>query len=327
MYVNRVDNKAELSLHYWKQRPWDFFMTVFTEAHCVGHRCWHLHDTDHPNHDAEIVRALGNPLKDTYKAIDRAVGKLIEAADGEARVLIYLSHGMGPRVTATKLLDRILVRLENKGVSTQSDPMMKAVRAVWRSLPGTIRRPLWGLRDKVSHDGFQPDRQGRRFFEVFANDRTGGIRVNLAGRDSHGIVLPGDEYEAVCKQLMADLGDVKNAETGEPLIAEIQLVQEHYSGEALEYLPDILVTWNQNEPISAASSPKIGTVDTTGLITDWRTGDHKPGGRFFGVAPDWPHRKLNDPVNAADFVPTMAELAAVDLLRTDGKVISALADH
>ncbi|NQV21692.1 MAG: alkaline phosphatase family protein [Rhodospirillales bacterium] len=327
LYVNRVGNKAELSLHYWKQQPWDFFMTVFTEAHCVGHRCWHLHDVNHPDHDPEIARVLGDPVKDAYIALDQAVGKLIAAAKDEARVIVYLSHGMGPRVTATKLLDRILVRLENKGVSTQADPVMKMVRAAWRSMPDAIRRPLWGLRDKVSHDGFQPNRKGRRYFEVFANDRTGGIRINLVGRESHGIVQPGDEYDAVCDQLVADLREVKNAETGEPLIAEIQRVKDSYKGECIDYLPDILVTWNQSNPINEAHSAKIGTVDVTGLITSWRSGDHRPAGRFFGVAPDWPHEHLNQKVKAEDFVPTMTGLFSVDLKRTDGHTISALMDR
>jgi predicted AlkP superfamily phosphohydrolase/phosphomutase len=326
LYVNRVDNKAALSLHYFKQKPWDFFMTVFTEAHCVGHRCWHLHDVNHPDHNPEFAKELGNPLKDTYVAIDRAVGQLVEAAEGKARVLVYLSHGMGPRVSATKLLDRILVRLENKKVATQTDPLMSIVRSAWRAMPDTIRRPLWGLRDKVSHDGFQPNRQGRRFFEVYANDRTGGIRINLIGRDSHGMVQPGAEYDTLCEQIIADLRDVINDDTGEPLIAEIQRTCEDFPGEALHYLPDILVTWNQNHPIHAASSPKIGRVDLTGLINDVRTGDHRPGGRFFGLGPGWPHVRLNETVNAADFVPTLTGLYPVDLPRTDGHAIAALMD-
>lgn len=327
LYVNKVDKKAELSLHYWEKKPWDFFMTVFTEAHSVGHRVWHIHDPKHPEHDPEIAKELGDPLKDTYIALDRAVGKLLDSAKDKARVIVYLSHGMGPRVSGTKLLDRILVRLENKKVSTQSDPLMKVMRAAWRSMPDAIRRPLWGLRDKVSHDGFQPDRQGRRYFEVFANDRTGGIRINLVGRETHGIVQPGGEYDAVCDQLVADLRDVKNAETGEPLIAEIQRVKEEYSGECIDYLPDILVTWNQSKPINVASSPKIGTVDATGLINNWRSGDHRPGGRFFGVAPDWPHEHLNHKIKAMDFVPTIVGLFSADLPRTGGQSISALMDR
>ena len=115
-------------------------------------------------------------------------------------------------------------------------------------MPDWVRRPLFPLRNKVSRDGCQPGRKTRRYFEVFANDRTGGIRINLVGRESNGVVQPGAEFDNICAQLVADLGEVRNVETGEPLATEIIITQEHYSGESLDYLPDILITWNRYLP-------------------------------------------------------------------------------
>ena len=123
---------------------------------------------------------------------------------------------------------------------------------------------------------------------------------------------------------MPNLGAVKNAETGEPLAKEIILAREHYTGENLDYLPDILVTWNRSAPINAAQSPKIGTVGTTGLLTGARTGDHRPVGRFFAIAADWPHHRLNENVKVEDFASTMAHLLSVKIEDTDGHPISAL---
>jgi len=117
---------------------------------------------------------------------------------------------------------------------------------------------------------------------------------------------------------------VRNAETGEPLAKEIILTQEHYSGESLDYLPDILITWNRLAPINAAQSPKIGTVDTTGLITDIRSGDHRPVGRFFAIAADWRHHRLNEDVKVEDFASTIAHLFSVRVENTDGHPIKAL---
>jgi predicted AlkP superfamily phosphohydrolase/phosphomutase len=183
------------------------------------------------------------------------------------------------------------------------------------------------MRDKVSHDGFQPGRKTRRYFEVFANDRTGGIRINLEGRESHGIVKPGAEYDQLCAQLVADFGEMINDETGEPLVKEVLITREHYQGENIDYLPDILVTWNRSAPINAVRSSKIGRVDATGLvIPDIRSGDHRPVGRFFALADDWPHHRLHDNVKAEDFAPTIAQLLSVEIKDTDGNPISALLD-
>ena len=322
-YLQRIENKTDMALHYWRDQPFQFFMTVFTEAHCAGHRCWHIHDTSDPDHDAAIAAEIGDPLKDIYIALDRAVGRMIDAVRDDARVVVYLSHGIGPGYSGTRLLDRILARLDSFGTETQSSPAMELVRGIWRGMPDVVRRPLKPLRDRVSRDGFQPNRKDRRFFEVFANDRTGGIRINLAGREAHGIVQPGADYEAVCTQLIADLGDMQNAETGEPLAAEILRTRDHYAGDCLDYLPDILVTWNRAHPINAATSPKVGTVDKTGLLLT-RSGDHRPTGRFFGLADDWPQQRLNAAVHVQDFAPTFATLLGVATPSTDGQVIPAL---
>ena len=323
MYVGRIENKTELALHYWRTQPFDFYMTVFSEAHCVGHRCWHIHDPDHPDHDPRLAAAVGDPLKDIYIALDRAVGKLVEGARGDARVVVYLSHGMGPGYSGTRLLDRILAQLDERPAETQSGPLMGTARAVWRNLPDAIRRPLKPLRNRVSHDGFQPNRRNRRFFEVFANDRTAGIRLNVAGREAHGIVQPGAEFDAVCTQLMTDLSDVVNAETGEPIASEILMTRDYHKGPYLDYLPDILVTWNRSNPINAARSSKIGTVDKTGLVLT-RSGDHRPQGRFFGLADDWPTTQLNAPVHVEAFAPTFAALLGVPLSDEHRDAIAAL---
>jgi predicted AlkP superfamily phosphohydrolase/phosphomutase len=324
LYLDRIENKTDLTLHLWKQRPWDFFMTVYTEAHCVGHRCWHIHDDQHPRHDPAIANEVGDPLKDTYIALDRSLKRLVDEAGAEARIIVYLSHGIGPRRTGTFLLDRILAKLDGVEVRTLSGPVASKLRSAWRGAPDWVRRPLWPLRNKVSNQGFQPGREKRRFFEVYANDRTGGVRINLASREASGVVQPGPEYDRVCSQLIADLGEVKNAETGEPLAKEIILTREHYKGENLDYLPDILVTWNRSAPINAAQSPKIGTIDMDGIVTDIRSGDHRPVGRFFAVSPDWPHQKLNEAVKVEDFVPTIGQLLSVGVNETDGQPISAL---
>ena len=320
-YVERIRNKTDLTLYLWRQRPQDFFMTVFTEAHCVGHRCWHIHDPTHPKHDPEIALA-GDPIKDIYIALDGAVGRLIEAIGADARTLVYLSHGMGPRRSGTWLLDRILARLSNGTQTTNSSAVREVLKFLWRPVPGTVKRHLRPLRDRVSNDGFEPNRKKRRYFEVFANDRTGGIRINLAGREPHGVVRP-EDYKRTCDSLISDLAEVVNDETGKPLVSEFIVTHDRYDGPYLYELPDILLNWDQSAPIHAASSDKIGRVDLQGLINP-RTGDHRPTGRFFAIAPDWPAGQVNSRVRAEDFAPTIANLFGVAMKKTDGRAIPEL---
>jgi predicted AlkP superfamily phosphohydrolase/phosphomutase len=75
--VSGVRKKAELTRHYLRQGGWDFFAQVFTESHCVGHQCWHLHDPDHPAHEPEVAAQTGDLMKDVYVAIDTAIGDVL----------------------------------------------------------------------------------------------------------------------------------------------------------------------------------------------------------------------------------------------------------
>src|SRR5690606_30851690 len=47
--------KGEITRHVLSLERWDFAMQVFTEAHCAGHQCWHVHDPHHPAHDRAIA--------------------------------------------------------------------------------------------------------------------------------------------------------------------------------------------------------------------------------------------------------------------------------
>lgn len=323
IYSRRIESKTDMILHYWQQAPWDFFMSVFTEAHCAGHRCWHLHDPDYHLHDAELARQVGNPLREIYRALDRALGRLLDAVADDARVMVYLSHGMGPRHSATRMLDRVLAKLENQTVATRSGWLMDSARKVWRIMPEPVRKPFLGLRNSVTNDGFQPNRAGRRFFEVYANDRTAGVRINLQGRESRGVVTE-SEYAALCDRLIADLTALRNPESGEPVVREVLKTREHYSGPFLSRLPDLLVTWNRNHAINFIESDKVGRIDAQGLDMQTRTGDHRIKGRFFALAHEWQAQTMARTVNTEDLAPTLAALLGVEMGHGDGGPIPEL---
>ena len=323
IYTRRIHSKVDMMLDFWQQEPWDFFMSVFTEAHCAGHRCWHLHDPSHPQHDAELVQAVGNPLKTIYVALDQAVGRVLQAVENQSRVILYLSHGMGPRASGTRVLDRVLARMDNQTVSSRSGWLMDLARRTWRLMPEQMRKPFQKLRDNVTNDGFQPNRAGRRFFEVYANDRTAGIRINLQGREAQGVVAP-EQYDRLCEELMEEMYRLTNPESGQPVVREVIRTRDHYHGPHRDRLPDLLVTWNRSHPINFIESPRVGIVDTKGIDMRTRTGDHRIRGRFFALAADWPAQKLTRTVKTEDFVPTITRLLGVPAGETDGQEILPL---
>jgi predicted AlkP superfamily phosphohydrolase/phosphomutase len=323
--LTRVQRKAELSSHFLAQGRWDFFLTTFTEAHCVGHQYWHLHDPTHPRHDGALARTLGDPIKDVYVAIDAAVGRLVAQAGTEARVFVLCSHGMGPCHGGNFLLDSVLRRLEGAPPAMNEGRWFDALLWCWQHIPQAIRTMAGPLRDAVVRrinlaplavDG------SRRCFQLPNNDGYGAIRVNLVGREPHGRIAAGAECEEFCTALTNDLLSLVNADTGRPVVQRVLRVADVYRGSALKELPDLLVEWSREAPIVAVSSQKTGRLD--GHDPQHRSGDHKPEGLFFASGAGLGAGPLGRPVGIIDFAPTIGSLLGVPLHEVEGTPIAEL---
>jgi predicted AlkP superfamily phosphohydrolase/phosphomutase len=310
--IRRIDMKTALVTDMMAEERWDFLLACFSDAHCAGHHCWHLHDRRHEEYDPEVARAVGNPLRDVYEALDRALGAIVDRA-GDAAVMAYLSHGIEEGYTGVRLLDRILASL-NGELDSRRDATLTGLRRVWRASPAPLRRLLGPLRQKVHrgtyNQGFLPDPSRRLCFEMFCNERTSGIRINLVGREAHGRVRPGKDYDELCDRLTDQLRAVVNEETGEPVIRDVIRTRDRYAGPASDRLPDLLVTWNRTAPIRGVTSPHIGRLRHP--HPPIRTGDHRPDGMVVLAAPGMKARRLNHEIDVTELAPSIASLMGVD---------------
>lgn len=315
--IERIDRKVEMAREFLRREPWDCFVTVFSESHCVGHQCWHLHDATHPKHVPEIRAQIGDPIEQVYAALDAAVGKLLEEVGEDVTVLLVASHGMGPHYDATFMLDAILRRME-EGPVPPRPPAQRGVFRVWGLLPPALRRRLRFLTRPIKRKVQPPDwrKRRRRYFQIPNNDVYGGIHINLIGREPHGTVEPGADYEACCAQLTADLQALVNADTGTPLVKRVLRTDELYAGPCRDWLPDLMVEWDRSAPVSRVSSPKTGLVE--GRYRKCRTGDHTKAGLFLAAGSEIGHAECGE-VSIMDFAPTLAEILGVDLPDVDGR--------
>jgi predicted AlkP superfamily phosphohydrolase/phosphomutase len=310
--IQRVGMKLALTRDLMAKDDWDFFLVSFAEAHCAGHHCWHLHDPNHEEYDPAIAAKVGNPLRDVYIAIDAAVGALLAQAGPSTVTMVYMTHGIQEGYTGLRLLDRILAKLNGELNETRNS-LVAGLRDIWRALPPGLKgrlRPLHQTaRDTFYNEGFLPHPETRKCFEIFCNERTSGIKINLSGREPKGIVQPGAECDALCERLIAELSLIRNDETGEPLVESIMRTTDQYSGPRMATLPDLLVTWNRHAPIHSVSSPAIGTMRHPHPTI--RTGDHRPDGMFMLAGSAVVPRRLNDTVDVIDLAPTLAALCGL----------------
>jgi len=335
--------RADITLHHLIGQRWDLFAQVWTESHCVGHQCWHFHDSSHPLHRPEITALVGDPVRDVYVAIDAAIGRVLATVDSGTTVILFTGHGMGAKYDSQFFLDDILLRLGYAAAphTETADEYMKSasrhrrldrlLTRAWQALPSAIKHSTQPLRTSLR--GWVEERRPPPLpridaatslcFPVPNNAVHGGVRINVVDREPQGAVKRGAEYDAVCERLSADLADIVNVDTGEPIVNRIFRTDSMYSGDCLDFLPDLLIEWNQKSRVRSIASSKIGRIQADDPYT--RTGDHRKGGVFVAFGPHIVPGKLAQPVQVTDFGPTIARLLEVPLPDTEGVPIAEIA--
>jgi predicted AlkP superfamily phosphohydrolase/phosphomutase len=309
----RIETKVEVASHLLDRADWDLAAISFGDAHCVGHQMWHVRDSAHPRHDPALLREVGDPLRATYATLDAALGRLLARAGEPTRVLVLLSHGMGPHYDGSHLLDRLLERFEATlpGVRplTMGERWMR-LRSQGERAKGGIKR-LWRR---------FPRRRFRAVFALSNNEAWAAVRVNRIGREAHGRVAP-QAYDAVLERVAELLRGTRNPATGTPAFRRVERTTRISSGARQGALPDLVAEWSRDGAFDALEAPGIGRVD--GRYEGVRTGDHRPDGLALAFGPGIPRAALPDPVSILDLGPTVAGWLGVELARVDGRRIPA----
>ena len=340
--VRGIATRADITRHFVRRGDWNFLAQVWSESHCVGHQCWHIHDPSHPRHDAAQAREVGDPLKQVYVAIDAAIGEVLRTLDDDTTVIVLASHGMGYKYGPQFLLEKILLALGVAAPASAPPPAAEARRIRdnfdplltwgWQHVPAALRELLQPIRAPL-RDYMLPDRKPRpplvnpaesKCFVVENNHAHGGIRVNLAGREPNGRIARGPDLDAFCADLTRDLLDIVDLDSGHRVVARVLRTDDLYRGEHRDLLPDLLVEWSSHAPISKIrlGSDKIGEI--VGEYRFCRSGDHFPDGMFVATGPGIRPGTLEGTVSIMDFAPTFCRMLDVDLPDVDGRPIDEL---
>jgi predicted AlkP superfamily phosphohydrolase/phosphomutase len=325
-----IDRKQAASLRLLDEGDWSLFGVVFGEAHCVGHQLWALHDPDHPRYDPTMVAQIGDPVREMYRRLDATLAAHLDRVDDDTTVYVHLSHGMGPHYDGTHLLDIILRRFHESETATRGW-RTRALRSVMGRVPASAQaRALGALAPRMrAHIDRHPPGPNepwalplaeRPWFQV-PNNAVGGIRLNLQGRESQGVV-PAGRYDAVCRDLERWLYEIVNVDTGEPLVHRVRRSDERYRRRTDDRFPDLFVEWNSNAPIDRVYSPRIGLV--VGHDDQWRTGDHRRHGLLLVSGPGIEPGHRRGTLGMHDVGVTLSAAVGVTLEDVDGRAAADL---
>ena len=246
---------------------YDLVVAVFAEAHTGGHQAWEYRrdakgDGVRPDH------RMGEALLRLYRAVDDEIGRIVDALPPTATVFVVSSVGMLSQYPTEVLLESFCRRL---GYQAAPQPAPSTGPAPRRSLT-TVLRGLVPERARNLVSRFLPFHvQARLLSEKFAASTdwsrttvyappgyyTGCLRVNLRGREPNGIVDPGAEYDALLSRLESDLHALRDAETGEAVIARTVRTRELFGADLHPALPDLAVFWREHDrPLQRVLHPR-----------------------------------------------------------------------
>jgi len=319
-----------------QRQPWDHFLVGYAESHWVGHYFSHLLDEANPRYDAEVARVCGGAILDIYREIDRGIGELTRLCP-DSTTLVFSNTGMGMNYSGLHLVPEILQRLGMHDTRSRSGTnSARGAKNRWGAYAIKTVESLVSAKNIERVRKLVPYKLWDHYTRIFLNlgngwrhskaftvpsDFTGAIRINLKGREPHGTVTPGEDYDRLCEQLTAEFLALVNTATGQRAVKEVIKLRERYQGPNSEELPDLLVQWEGTQPIDSLSSPSIGTV--TGLLPDKRSGAHQTHGFLIASGN---RIRATAGLNVADIVdiaPTILHLHGVSIPECmEGRVLT-----
>jgi predicted AlkP superfamily phosphohydrolase/phosphomutase len=136
----------------------------------------------------------------------------------------------------------------------------------------------------------------------------GYIRLNVRGREASGVVAP-EDYGRVCDEIEELLAGMRDARTGEPMVADI--MRSRVS--ALDADPkladaDLLVQWRAR-PVDVVDTP-LGRI---GPMPFQRSGSHVERGFLLVSGPGVPSAPDGGEAHALDLAPTILSLVGAPI--------------
>jgi predicted AlkP superfamily phosphohydrolase/phosphomutase len=332
--VSAAANKAKVVEWLMREKPWELLYVTFAETHPAGHYLWHLSDPSHPAHPEGGVQGVENALRDVYVAVDTAIGDILAGLDDSVTIIITSGDGIGPNYAGCHMIPEILNRLGlyygatvGKAETTEegggnAKQTKKGIASILREIiPLSVRQSVTRLLPRSAHYKMSMkwvntghDWSRSKAFTI-PNANEGYIRINLKGREPHGIVEEGSDYGELLGEIQRSLKELVNPLNGKPAVSQVYCIDEIYPGEKRPNLPDLAVTWDLDARIlEEMASDACGNVRKPAgyQIAPYYTGNHRPNAFVIARGPGVAGGTLLNQGHIVDLAPTIMTMIGVD---------------
>ncbi|MDD4202479.1 MAG: alkaline phosphatase family protein [Candidatus Omnitrophica bacterium] len=254
-----VDKKVEMIKWFNETRDWDFFMAVFMEPDHAGHTFW-----------KDQVK-----VKKIYEKVDQAIGKIRKMMDDNTTLFIWSDHGFTSLPYSFNVNEWLYSKdLLFKKLDIPHKESMKELKKflkAHKSGKGEGNNKLTKFRYLIKTDL-------EKTKAYLQSGTCYGIRINLEGRDTTGIVKK-EEYELFRQDLINDLKKLKSPLTKKKVFDKVLRREDVYSESPFgaDGAPDIFLVpkdmdimlngqFSQNTKMWKESSKGYGFHHTHGIV-------------------------------------------------------------
>jgi predicted AlkP superfamily phosphohydrolase/phosphomutase len=200
-----------------------FYVTATPDR--VQHLFWRDHDPAHPRHDPELLRRRGDPIRESYRRVDRLVGKVRrEHLRPGDRLFVLSDHGFASFRTAVNLNRWLAEEGYLVGEGAMRERNIEGDLGGGALFPGIDWR-----RTKAYSLGL------------------GKIWINLAGREPGGSVRA-EERDALLGELREKLLALRH--DGRKVVRSARVREELYRGDRLGESADLVLGFEDGFRIS-----------------------------------------------------------------------------
>ncbi|MEN8132147.1 MAG: alkaline phosphatase family protein [Pseudomonadota bacterium] len=329
-----VSKQTDVFEYLLEQKSWDFALVFYSATAIAQHYFWKDMESQDPDNP------FRNVVESAYRAVDKAVARLQQAAGPDTNVFVISECGAGPLQSGVQ----INTLLEKEGFLVRNK---QSANKVLRTLVEQIRRNARGYAQKwfpntlyYSLNCRLARLKGRMQSyltgsdidwsqtQAFSRGKEGCIFINLKGRGPRGIVAPGAEYERVRERIINCLEELIDPATGIKAVDRVYCADDLYKGPMLSWAPDLIVGWRNTAYMPTESDRDKDAV----FVTRWReymnwptTGGHRVDGVLIAQGPGIRHGATIDDADIIDLMPTWLQCLNQPIPETaEGEVIAAL---
>jgi predicted AlkP superfamily phosphohydrolase/phosphomutase len=294
---------VEKTALYLLKKEWDFFMTVFNITDGLSHFLWR-----HMENGGEFA----DGIYQAYSLVDHSIGKILECVPDDTSIILMSDHGFGP-LRKNVNLNLYLMKCGFLKFKKASFPkkflfmmgitpnnlygIVKRFKltARTRRIPIEIRYKL--LDSFLSFNDVDWDNT-----LAYSRGHIGQIYINRFAVERKGL-----DYYQFRDELIGELYELREEESGEKIVDKVYVQEEIYWGEYVSSAPDLFIVMRN---FSYLAYPLL-TSDNK-IVTDYkvesRSGTHRMNGMFVGRGPFFASGIKIDDAKILDIAPTILEI-------------------